>query len=92
MPADKQIELFPDAGAPAPKSGRVVTRTTIVLARRLARIVEARGPQPVTDLAATLGADLPEVWLAAGVAQQWRRVCLCDGYAAPAPERKGPAS
>ena len=75
MSPDRQLELFP-----ADKTTRrPVTPAHLVLAKRGIRMVRARGPLRVRDLATILGADLGDVWLAVGVARQWRRVDVRDG-------------
>jgi hypothetical protein len=86
---DAQLGLFP-AAAPGKPPRRPVTRAHLLLARRAIRAVTARGPLPVTELAAVLGADLGDMWLAVGIAQQWHRLSVCDGYAAaPAHREEG---
>jgi hypothetical protein len=85
---DKQLALFP-AGTSA---RRPVTREHLVLARRVTRTARARGPLLVKDLAMILGADLGDVWLAVGIARQWRRVEVRDGIVALAvPHEEGAA-
>jgi hypothetical protein len=83
---DSQLELFAGPSVPERQPARLVNGATLGLARRLVRAVEARGPQLVTDLSVSLGADLGDTYLAAGIAQQWRRVDVCDGFVVPAPQ------
>lgn len=84
MSADEQLALFP-AGTAARQP---VTRGDIILAKRVARTVRARGPLRVTDLAMILGAEVGDMWLAVGIARQWRRVDVRDGVVALAAARE----
>lgn len=86
--SDDQLELF-GGDAPQKPARRPVTRGHIVLAKRVARIINGRGPLHVTELATFLGAELPDVYLAVGIAGQWRRVDLCDGFVVPAAPHEG---
>jgi hypothetical protein len=71
---DRQLALFPAGTTRQP-----VTPALLILAKRLARTVRARGPLRVADLSIILGAEAGDTWLAAGIARQWRKVDVRDG-------------
>jgi hypothetical protein len=84
---DKQLPLFAAATVRQP-----VTRRDVILAKRVARIVKARGPIREADLAEALGCGWDDLRLAIGIASQWRRICRADAYVVPlARDKETPA-
>ena len=63
------------------------TRERLVLAKRMARVIVARGVVHEDDLPSLLGCGWDEARAAAGIAIQWRKIDRCAGFLVSVPPR-----